>query len=259
MENIRNVVEVMNFHSLLRIDKSKRKADNYKSLEEEINIFMSQILNNKNLNLDAKLLTSNKNGVVITFYMGNDLGFCGNFNSAVKYLAKKDTTSKKIMIGEKIFLEDKNVVLNISKEDFYNSFETIEEILKPYLQEKKIKEINVVYNRYITISEIKLMTTKIFPLEVPEKEASNQDFVIESDLSMLFEDLILFYIGCELQIIECNSWAAENIMRQNITDQSLKKIDELEEEHKKQERKERKYKAFKKQIANYRRKGNNNK
>lgn len=257
MENIRNVVEVMNFHSLLRIDKSKRKADNYKSLEEEITTFMSQILNNKNLNLDAKLLTSNKNGVVITFYIANDLGFCGNFNSAVKYLAKKDTTSKKIMIGEKIFLEDKNVILNISKEEFYRSFDTIEEIIKPYLQEKKIKEINVVYNRYITISEIKLMTAKIFPLEVKETEISNQDFVIESDLNMLFEDLILFYIGCKLQIIECNSWAAENIMRQNITDQSLKKIDELEEEHQKQERKERKYKAFKKQIANYRRKGNN--
>lgn len=257
MENIRNVVEVMNFHSLLRIDKSKRKADNYKSLEEEITTFMSQILNNKNLNLDAKLLTSNKNGVVITFYIANDLGFCGNFNSAVKYLAKKDTTSKKIMIGEKIFLEDKNVILNISKEEFYRSFDTIEEIIKPYLQEKKIKEINVVYNRYITISEIKLMTAKIFPLEVKEAEISNQDFVIESDLNMLFEDLILFYIGCKLQIIECNSWAAENIMRQNITDQSLKKIDELEEEHQKQERKERKYKAFKKQIANYRRKGNN--
>ena len=257
MENIRNVVEVMNFHSLLRIDKSKRKADNYKSLEEEITTFMSQILNNKNLNLDAKLLTANKNGIVITFYIANDLGFCGNFNSAVKYLAKKDTTSKKIMIGEKIFLEDKNVILNISKEDFYKSFDAIEEILKPYLQEKKIKEINVVYNRYITISEIKLMTAKIFPLEVKETEISNQDFIIESDLNMLFEDLILFYIGCKLQIIECNSWAAENIMRQNITDQSLKKIDELEEEHQKQERKERKYKAFKKQIANYRRKGNN--
>ena len=84
MENIRNVVEVMNFHSLLRIDKSKRKADNYKSLEEEITTFMSQILNNKNLNLDAKLLTANKNGVVITFYIANDLGFCGNFNSAGK-------------------------------------------------------------------------------------------------------------------------------------------------------------------------------
>ena len=68
----------------------------------------------------------------------------------------------------------------------------------------------------------------------------------------MFEDLLLLYIECELQIIESNSWAAENIMRQNLTSESLKKIDEIEEEKQKQVRKEKKYQAFKKQMANYR-------
>ena len=53
MANIKNVVKVMNFHSLLRVDKAKRKADNYKVLEEEILSFMNKVLNNKNLNLQV--------------------------------------------------------------------------------------------------------------------------------------------------------------------------------------------------------------
>ena len=49
MTNIKNVVKVMNFHSLLRVDKAKKKADKFRELETEIEEFMSIILNNQNL------------------------------------------------------------------------------------------------------------------------------------------------------------------------------------------------------------------
>ena len=69
MANIKNVVKVMNFHSLLRVDKAKRKADNYKALEEEILSFMNKVLNNKNLNLDKRLITSKPDGKIVNFYI----------------------------------------------------------------------------------------------------------------------------------------------------------------------------------------------
>lgn len=251
MANIKNVVKVMNFHSLLRVDKAKRKADNYKVLEEEILSFMNKVLNNKNLNLDKRLITSKPDGKIVNFYIGNDLGFCGNFNSSVKHVAEEDKGVIKIVVGEKIFMNKDDVALNIAKEDFYNDFKKIEDIIKPLLINRRIKEINAIFNRYYNVNNIKLEKKKLFPLEFDDSK-NTEDFVIETDASSMFEDLLLFYIECELQIIEYNSWAAENIMRQNLTSESLKKIDEIEEEKQKQVRKEKKYKAFKKQMANYR-------
>lgn len=251
MANIKNVVKVMNFHSLLRVDKAKRKADNYKALEEEILSFMNKVLNNKNLNLDKRLITSKPDGKIVNFYIGNDLGFCGNFNSSVKHVAQEDKGVIKIVVGEKIFMNKDDVALNIAKEDFYNDFKKVEDIIKPLLINRRIKEINAIFNRYYNVNNIKLEKKKLFPLEFDDSK-NTEDFVIETDASSMFEDLLLLYIECELQIIESNSWAAENIMRQNLTSESLKKIDEIEEEKQKQVRKGKKYQAFKKQMANYR-------
>lgn len=251
MANIKNVVKVMNFHSLLRVDKAKRKADNYKALEEEILSFMNKVLNNKNLNLDKRLITSKPDGKIVNFYIGNDLGFCGNFNSSVKHVAEEDKGVIKIVVGEKIFMNKDDVALNIAKEDFYNDFKKVEDIIKPLLINRRIKEINAIFNRYYNVNNIKLEKKKLFPLEFDDSK-NTEDFVIETDASSMFEDLLLLYIECELQIIESNSWAAENIMRQSLTSESLKKIDEIEEEKQKQVRKEKKYQAFKKQMANYR-------
>ena len=144
-----------------------------------------------------------------------------------------------------------DVALNIAKEDFYNDFKKVEDIIKPLLINRRIKEINAIFNRYYNVNNIKLEKKKLFPLEFDDSK-NTEDFVIETDASSMFEDLLLLYIECELQIIESNSWAAENIMRQNLTSESLKKIDEIEEEKQKQVRKEKKYQAFKKQMANYR-------
>ena len=37
MANIKNIVQVMNFHSLIRVDKAKREANKYFGVEDEIN------------------------------------------------------------------------------------------------------------------------------------------------------------------------------------------------------------------------------
>ena len=212
---------------------------------------MNKVLNYKILNLDKRLITSKHDGKIVNFYIGNDLGFCGNFNSSVKHVAEEDKGVIKIVVGEKIFMNKDDVALNIAKEDFYNDFKKVEDIIKPLLINRRIKEINAIFNRYYNVNNIKLEKKKLFPLEFDDSK-NTEDFVIETDASSMFEDLLLLYIECELQIIESNSWAAENIMRQNLTSESLKKIDEIEEEKQKQVRKEKKYQAFKKQMANYR-------
>ena len=57
-------------------------------------------------------------------------------------------------------------------------------------------------------------------------------------------------MGYEIQIAEASSYAAENVMRQLVTKESLDKIEKIEEEKNNQIRKEKKSKSFKKIIEN---------
>ncbi len=257
MANVENIVKIMNFHSLLRVDKSKRKAEKYFTVETELTNMIAKILYNKNLNLDQKILKENKDGVTLNFYVGNDLGFCGSFNSSVNRMANDDKNFSKIMIGSKIASKDENVVLNITKDEFYQNFGKIEEIIKPLVEQKKLFEIYCIYNHYYSVNDIRLEKKRIFPVEITGDATLDLelDYVIETDINELLTELIILYLCYQLKIIETNSWASENVMREKITRESLKKIDARNEEKAKVERKERKYQDFKKQISNYRKMG----
>ena len=84
MGSIKNVVKVMNFHSLLRVDKARKKADNYLKVGNEITNILSEILYNKNLILDKESLTPDPSMPILDIYIANDYGYCGDFNSAVR-------------------------------------------------------------------------------------------------------------------------------------------------------------------------------
>ena len=96
------------------------------------------------------------------------------------------------------------------------------------------------------------MCKKLFPVELVSESIGKHDFVIESDINNLFVKLITLYICYEIEMLEKNSFAAENIMRQRITNESLKKIEEIEVEKFLKTRKEKKAKQIKKQLSDYR-------
>ena len=85
-----------------------------------------------------------------------------------------------------------------------------------------------------------------------EGETFDEDFAMETELTPMLNNLIALYLCYELKICEMNSYAAENVIRQQLTNQSLKKIDEMEEEKAKVTRKLKKQKDFQKIIENYR-------
>lgn len=256
MTDIKGIVKIMNFHSLLRVDKSKRTAEKYFKVSEELDSMIVQLLYNRNLTLDKKVITANENGKVINIYLGNDLGFCGNFNSKVNKELKKDIDDDlKIVIGKKIHINNKqNVILEMSKEDFTGSgFNKVQQIINDTLINRTCKEINVIYNEYHNINNIEFVKKKLFPVEFSKKDINDSyDFVIETDVNKVIAKMVSLYICHQLKIMEQNSYASENVMRQQVTRESLKKIDELKEEKDKVIRKEEKYKKFQKQISNYR-------
>ncbi len=250
---IKSVVKVMNFHALLRVDKARKNAERYFEYENELTDFTDDILNNRNLILDKKVLKLNKQAKPLNIYIGNDLGFCGNFNSNVNKMAEEEPNCNKIIIGKKIFKLKENAILQMSKEEYLNDNNKIEQLLYDVVNKGKASEINIIYNHYHNISDIELVKKKLLPIENTKAQKGKyyEDFTVEGDLNSILINIITLYLSYEIKIATENSYASENIMRQSITKQSLKKIDEIETEEKMEIRKEKNNESFKKVIDNF--------
>ena len=255
--SVKNIVKVMNFHSLIRVDKAKRQAAKDRIVEKELRRTLASLINNTNLKMDDKMLKANPNGSILNIYIGNDYGFCGNFNHQLQSSIMNDKESYKIVIGRKLaHLDDEKILLKIAKDDFFKEYAKMSEIVSEYIREEKVKEINVLLNYYHSVSEITYETMRLFPLELTEEDKADIDtsidYVIETDVNGLIASIIALGICYQIKVLESNSYASENVMRERITRESIKKIEELETEQIRIARKEKNSKAFKKQISNYR-------
>lgn len=249
----KNIVKVMNFYSLLRVDSSRKKAEKYFEYETAVREFIDNILNNRNLILDKKMIEMNESGKELNIYIANDLGFCGGFNSNIREVLNKDKENDKMIIGKKIFNESgyDNVILSMTKEQYFEETSKINEYLFKSIKYKKYKSINIIYNHYYNVSRIERVKQKILPLEKTEGDTKYiEDFVVEGNIENILINIITLYLSYEIKVAVENSYASENVMRQSTTKESLKKIDEIEEKQKVQQRKERNMKNLKKQLDN---------
>lgn len=250
---IKSVVKVMNFHSLLRVDSARKKAEKFFTYEKELTEFVDNILNNRNLILDKKMLKLNKHKRPLNIYIGNDMGFCGNFNTNVNKQAKDETDCDKIIIGKKISGDKQNVLMSLTKDEYMEKTKEIEELLYDVITNSKNSQINIIYNHYYNISKMELLKKRILPIEESKRRQGyySEDYTIEGDINEILINVIVLYLSYEIRVAVENSYASENVMRQSITNESLKKIDEIEIENKRVERKERNKKSFKKVVENF--------
>ncbi len=250
---VKSVVKIMNFHSLLRVNSARKKAEKLNNYEKELSSMIDSIVNNKNFILDKKSLVPPKNKNSLIIYIGNDYGFCANFNTSINDLLKKDKDNDKIIIGKKLTNNTNKIIMSMDKDNFFKDSVSINNYILDSLINFKYNSIKVVYNHYYNINKLGLVEKIIFPIEPikdKKKKKYNEDFVVEGDINNILINLVSLYIGYEIQIAESSSWAAENVMRQLVTKESLDKIEKIEEEKDIMVRKEKKSKAFKRIIEN---------
>ena len=128
----------------------------------------------------------------------------------------------------------------------------IEDLLYDVIKNAKNSQINIIYNHYYNISNIQLVRKTLLPLEEKKKKGTYlEDYTIEGDINQILLNIVVLYLAYEIRVAVENSYASENVMRQSITSESLKKIEEIEEEKTREERKEKNKKSFKKVIENF--------
>lgn len=253
MAKVRNIVKVMNFHSLLRVDSARKKAEKYFLLQDEITLMIDQIIYNKNLIVDKKILEPRKKGKKLVIYFGSDRGFCSNYNSQVGEYIAEDTDSDKVLLGTKLIRYDREAMVHISRESFQSKPQQVFDILGNVVMSPEYSEIHVVYNRYASVTDIRVEKRMIYPIDSKKKENVDYytDFSWEGEVDDILRNLVKLYLRYQVKLCDFNTSAAENILRQNTTSESLKKIDELDEVFTKKVRKEKKVKEFRKVIETH--------
>ena len=252
---LKNVVKVMNFHSLLRVDKSRKAAKKYAYLDSTVAEMIDNIVNNRNIMLDYKFFRVDEKKPVLNIYLGGDLGFCANLNSNITKCALEDVDDYKIIIGRKIRTarDDDKVLLKISREDFEANIQQVLDIMEDAFYNKTYSKINLIYNHYYNASELEFMKKQLFPMpkHLFSDSDHTEDFAYEGDIEKLLTNLVMLYFKYQLSIAIEVSNAALNITRQNSTNESLKKIDERDEARRMSELREHKDKEFNKVLDNY--------
>lgn len=257
--SVKNVVKVMNFHSLLRVNSARNRVKQAHNYERELKYVISSIVNNRIFNQEKVSLSFPKNTKELNIYIGSDLGFCTNFNSdIIAYLKKDDNRNDKIIIGKKIKTKVKNTVLYIDKEAFPKEFDKIFDVVLDGVLNKKYSKINIIYIHYYNLNNQNVIKRTILPFDFEDelsgedskKMRINDDYVVEGDLMFIIWSLISTYVSTEIKIAEAWSWASENVKRQAFTSESLKKIEEKEEEDLRKEKKEIKKKKFEEIVEN---------
>ena len=248
---IKNVVKVMNFQAILRMDKALKQADKYRDVGKEITDILSRIMYNKNLILDKRVLTPDVDKPKLNIYIANDYGFCGNFNVSVSRQIKKDKDCYKIIIGKKITYQDDKILLKIDKDDFFKRFLEIEKTIEEAIDSMNYSQINVYYNHYYSLTSFEFVKIQLFPVEFKGEYYEGEDFVTETDINHVLGSLMTFYICYQLKMCESISYAAENVLRSQITSSALDKIKEKEEEMRHEEMKKRKEISVLKSVENF--------
>ena len=249
---VKNVVKVMNFHSLLRVDKARKEAEKYFAVENQLRIMIDSISNNRNIILDKKILQIDQDKPALNIYIGSDLGFCGAYNFLCNN-ALKDDNSQIIVIGKKVRKNKDNIIYSMTKEEYTLNPDDVTKIIQDGIKKGDYSEINVLYNNYENLSNISWIKKRIYPFEF-DKDSNNsytEDYVSETDIKDLLIEMICTYVDYDLRITVKNSFASENVMRQNSTNESLKKIDELEEQQAQAERKQKSIVASAKNVERY--------
>lgn len=251
MSSIKNVVKVMNFHSLLRVDKARKRAEKYLTVGNEITKILTEILYNKNLVLDKQALVPDKNKPILDIYIANDYGYCGDFNSSVRRAIMRNVDNYKIIIGSKIVYKDNKTVLKMEKDLFNEEFSKLKHYIEKSLIDMSYSEINIYYNHYYTSTTFEFKKVNVFPIEFKGEYYSGVDFTAETNLQNMLKSLVSFYICYQLKMCECISEAAENLNRNQITNMALDKIEEKEEERRNQYLRKRNEEACFKNVENY--------
>ena len=168
-----------------------------------------------------------------------------NYGVSVSRLGGAVQTNEMKKLGSSVRLKLLSYLETKEVYELANMDEMSQELREKMKKGKEIEQ-SLRQNKFSPLSQ-----EEIKEEEIQSKKQHLEDFAIEGDINSILRNIIVLYLSYEIKIATENSFASENIMRQTITKESLKKLDEIEEANLRKERKVIKNKNFKKVLENF--------
>ncbi len=210
----------------------------FEELKDVINGIAAKIDREKN-----EFIKIRDKGKVLVIVISGDKGLCGAFNTNMardfeKYSRKLKEEGEELLIiaiGKKIsdYLVRHNIEINksypdtISNLDFKNSQKVSEYIQKLYLAQE-IKYTVFFYHGYLSASQQKIDSVKVFPLDLQLKQpADEEEYILEPSAQELFELILPEYIESYIFSILLESYASEQTARMIAMDSATKNATDM--------------------------------
>ena len=222
--NQEKVLKVINFHSLLKMNKFKGKINSYQNISNDVFKIIKELYFNKTIYFDRNALIPDSTKPKLNIYIANDSGLCGNYNTEVIDKIKTHPNDYKIIIGRKITYDDEFTLLKLSNRDGEKSIIEIEKIINDGLRGMKYSEINIFYVNYNNYSDYSLKQIELFPIKYDGKSFIGLEFESKSNVLEVIKGLISYYICYQIYTALDLSRVSENRERKRTTDIALKKV-----------------------------------
>lgn len=248
---IEKAVKLINFQSLLKINTARKRIDDYQNVEKDLFAIIDEFINNKNLDFDKSFLTLDESKPSLNVFILNDYGINANSSEIIMQKIKDHINDYKIIIGKKVNINDDKTFLKINKEAFKTCVIDVERIINDGFKEKLYSEINLYYVHYYNYSEFKFKEVKLFPIKSINNVFNGPKYEYKTDICEVIKGLISYYIIYQIQSAVELSIASENVLRKKMTDEGLRKIDNIKNYEDLKYRKEKISKSMKENVDIY--------
>jgi len=246
-KSIRNRIDSIG--STKQITKSMRlvsfaKAQKNKELLDEIsnyyhaNIELMSMLSTHEGSKTNSFFSDNGGGNSAIVVISTDRGLCSGYNSNIARTAanliKKTANPSIITVGSKIaasFRRDnipiRSRISGFSEYPIYEEAKLIADLLMELYREKKIDEVLVVYTKFISMIEQKVISQKLLPYETGDEKKNNGQWGCESGYSALVKKIIPDYLASTIYRAVVEAALCEQSIRVSSMDAASKNADEL--------------------------------
>ncbi len=239
IKDVQQITKAMKMVAAAKLRKIEAKYEYAKMHLNEVENILAFILK-RNSWVKHDLLRENdvpEKGLLV---FSGDKGLCGGFNLNIvkKVLSEFSKTGKN---QTKIFGVGKKANISLKKESleflmdmrgifgkvkYSDALSISNEVMESFLS-KKVGTVNIVLNRFKSQSEESVESVTLLPLEIPDSEASEADFLYDCGVEATVASLLPHYFSLKIYKYLLESETAEFLARMTAMDAASENANDL--------------------------------
>lgn len=232
IDSTSDVARAMELVSSVKLKKLKNKYDKSIKYLNELEKVINEVL--YLTELEQKF---SEEGEIIDIVITSNLGLCGAYNEEViKFLEKENDSVSYIVFGEKgrSYLNNKkrNILFYYSEYSAFEENEFQEQFSKHLynlIKQQKIKQINMIYTKYINNLKFDVVKEQVYPFDL-EKGETKTKYLIEPNNQETLNHLTSLLVKTKINSVLLNSLLSENASRNIAMKNAKDNADELKKE-----------------------------